>query len=167
MDLNLLPLYQMYQGQGIADLGGALEEIGSAALLQPLRAVINAQTLKGLSQLVLRDGKELISSDLLDETLEHLTQAGKSQTEAFELEQAQNRVRELLTALSNPEMVDSKLALSAMVTTRSAYDNLVDKVKNDPRRQYVDDLAFLSNLAGPGDQVKALELNPEIAQRKQ
>jgi glycosidase len=160
-------LYQMYQGQGIADLGGALEEIGSAALLQPLRAVINAQTLKGLSQLVLRDGKELISSDLLDETLEHLTQAGKSQTEAFELEQAQNRVRELLTALSNPEMVDSKLALSAMVTTRSAYDNLVDKVKNDPRRQYMLMIwAFLSNLAGPGDQVKALELNHEIAQRK-
>ncbi len=99
--------------------------------------------------------------------MEHLTQAGKSQTEAFELEQAQNRVRELLTALSNPEMVDSKLALSAMVTTRSAYDNLVDKVKNDPRRQYMLMIwAFLSNLAGPGDQVKALELNHEIAQRK-
>ena len=160
-------LFEIYNGQGIADLGGALEEIDFAPLLQPLRAVINPQTLKALTEPPLSSAEESFPGDQHQETLNQLLMAGKSQPEAFDLDEASQRAKELLITLSNPEKLDGKLALSAMVTTRSAYDNLMDKLESDPRRRYALVVwAILSNLAGPGNQLRAQELNRAISQRK-
>ena len=160
-------LFEIYNGQGIADLGGALEEIDFAPLLQPLRAVINPQTLKALTEPPLSSAEESFPGDQHQETLTQLLMAGKSQPEAFDLDEASQRAKELLITLSNPEKLDGKLALSAMVTTRSAYDNLMDKLESDPRRRYALVVwAILSNLAGPGNQLRAQELNRAISQRK-
>ncbi len=160
-------LYEMYNGQGIADLGGALEEIAHTPLLQPLRAAINPQTLKGLTKPVLQDGESKISASLLDEALSYLLKAGKSQENTIELERANQRAEDLVISLSDPEKLNGQLGLSAMVTTRKAYEIFSEKLESDPRRQYVLMIwALLSNLVGPGDQAEALDLNREIAQRK-
>lgn len=160
-------LYQILNGQGIADLGGALEEIIDTPLLQPLRAVVNTQTLKGLSKPVLQDDENKLPESLLDATMEYLWQAGKSQTNSYELESAHERAKNLIAALSDPEKMNGRLGLSAMLTTRNAYESLRDKLESDPRRQYVLMVwAFLSNLCGPGNEPAARKLNREIAERK-
>jgi hypothetical protein len=157
----------MYNGQGIADLGGALEEITYTPLLQPLRAALNPQNLRGLSKPVLQDGEYKISASLLDETMSHLLKAGRSQEKTIELEEANQRAKDLVISLSDPEKLNGRLGLSAMVTTRKAYEIFSEKLESDPRSQYVLMIwAFLSNLAGPGNKTEAQELNREIAQRK-
>ena len=160
-------LYEMYNGQGIADLGGALEEITYTPLLQPLRAALNPQNIKGLSKPVLQDGETKLSVNLLDETMNNLFKAGKSQENAIDLELAQQRAKDLVHTISDPEKLNGQLGLSAMQTTRKGYEILREKLESDPRSQYVLMIwAFLSNLAGPGNKTEAQELNREIAQRK-
>jgi len=160
-------LNHILNGQGTTDLGGALEEITDASLLQPLRAVINLQTLKGLSESILQQGEHKISESLLDETLSHLRQAGESQKNSFELQQANERAGDLIVALSDPEKLDGQLGLSAMQTTRKAYEDLIENLESKPRNRYVLTIwALLSNLTGPGDQAFAQEQNREIANRK-
>ena len=160
-------LHNMLNGQGIADLSGALEEIDYSPLLQPLREVINVRTLKGLNKPVLQDVETQVNASLLEETLGFLREAGKSQQNSDELAQATKRAKDLIIALSETEKLNAQLGLSAMETTRKAYESFRDKLEVDPRRQYVLMLwAFLSNLAGPGDQKFAQALNREISLRK-
>ncbi|MDD2521525.1 MAG: alpha-amylase family glycosyl hydrolase [Anaerolineaceae bacterium] len=160
-------LYERLNGQGIANLEEAFEEINVSPLLQPLGAVINAQTLKGLSKPIFQDGKNKLPENLLDETMHHLWKAGKSQQDSFELEHAHQRAKELIIALSEFDSLDGKLGLAAMVSTRKGHGIAKDRLKNDPRTRYVLLIwAVLSNLASPGNKAAGQVLNSEIARRK-
>ncbi|HZK16926.1 MAG TPA: hypothetical protein VFC66_01650, partial [Anaerolineaceae bacterium] len=108
-----------------------------------------------------------ISASALEQSLGYLRKAGESQQAAFDLEKANQRTRQLMISLSEPEKLEGQLGLSAMVTTRKAYEIITSKLADDPRRQFVLMIwALLSNLAGPGNQPAAARLNREISERK-
>ena len=160
-------LNDMLKGGGVPNLDDTLNEIDLAPLLQPLRALINAQNLKRISKPEVRGIEKNISASALEQSLVYLRKAGESQQDAFDLEKANQRARQLMISLSEPEKLEGQLGLSAMVTTRKVYDVITDKLSDDPRRQFVLMIwALLSNLVGPGNQPAAAGLNREISERK-
>ena len=160
-------LNDLLKGSGIRDLEGALDEIHLSPLLQPLRGLLNVSNLKRLSKPEMQGIEKNISASALAESLDYLRQAGESQQGAVDLEKAGQRARQLLISLSDTERLEGILGLSAMVTTRRAYEIFSDKLSQDPRKQYVLMIwALLSNLSGPGNQPAALKLNRGIAEQK-
>ncbi len=164
---QFIALYERLNGQGIADLEEAFEEINTGPLLQHLQEVINVPTLKGLSKPVLENGDDKLPARLLDRTMDFLWEAGKSQQNAFALEEAQQRAKDLIIALSEINTLAGKLGLASMKTTRNGYEFITNRLEKDPRSRYVLIIwAALNNLAGPGDKTGALEINRGIALRK-
>lgn len=160
-------LNSMLNGQGISDLETTLEEISFAPLLNPLRNILNASNLNGLRDYDQPTLELKTDRNLLAENLQNLRQAGSTEQNAIDLDQAGHDAEQLLLAILNPEAVGSKTGLAAMQTIQSKTELINEEIEADPRKQFVLMIwAFLSNLAGPCSDPDAAQLNREIVERK-
>ena len=132
--------------------------------MQPLRAVINPSNLKALTELTSAEHQPETVSPVLEKTLNHLWEAAKSQPDIYELEQAHTRAKEMLLTLADTDRLEGQFGLSSMVTTRKSFDSFRDRLKSDPRHQYVLTIwGMISNLVAPGNQQPEWQNNHEIA----
>ncbi len=165
-------LFQRLNGQGVLDLGEAMDRIVHEPLLEPLGKAISLDNLNRLAEIGVNAASSQEEQALIDLNLAWLDEADAAARaiigySLFDRKEAHLSWQKQLNVLTSLEESAQKLGLAASETGNNLRRTLLDGVREDPRKRLLLQVWNLfSNLAGSIGSADTPAINRQIMDRK-